>query len=200
MEKRILLLLFLLLSTVIAFGETQTLAKGSWGIVTEFTEDSFWLGGIVHIANALALRPSALMYFNTQTNLRNLGVRTDVLFLFPQSDLLIWHLAIGIEVNHWTDKHIAYSQGWYSFDSDSNDTEYEEIYLDRIRFSQRVLFGAQIMITPNFGVCADVGFIFGAQFSEREPDDDAEPWTVSAYTQNFSLGALIYLSNKSTNP
>ena len=184
MKTKMAIVVFLVFSFV-AFGEERRPGQ-SWGITAEISED-FWIGTVFRLSPMFMIRPSILVWWDSENDDVAMGIKSDFLFTIPQSDSLILYLGPGIYTYHWTTQDyipIYDDQGFF--------VDYATVNYNNIRLALTARIGALLHVVKNFGLYTDIGVRFGAQFTE-DYDVVEDAWSLFGFTKSIGLGAVIYL-------
>ena len=163
--------------------ESSIPPRGSAGVITQFTESDYWVGGVIHVTDHAMLRPSVLLYLIQDGN-NLVSVRSDYLFLKSVRSLpgVFSYWGPGLRLYYWE------STEWREiYDADGYWIDYEEIEANNWSATAYLMFGTQVMIHPALGVFADLRAAARLYYTSFDGS-----LLLSTHTYSFSVGGVLY--------
>jgi hypothetical protein len=203
MTRRLVVIALLALAAGWSFAEYHDMQVGLIATAEPFdSEDDsrlYWIGAVLHLTPALAIRPQAMIWTRTSDVTGDLAVDAaedyeylwaagalDVLYYIPLADAFSVYIGAGA-------RYYVYSR-----DTDYADGDEQELRQNELRVA--VLGGAEALITQRFGFYANVGFgFFKTSYTTTENFAGGGETEVTTEGTNFNsvatqLGAVFYLN------
>lgn len=171
LKRLIFVLMLLLLLSLNIYGEnTVTPSARSWGITTQVSYNSSWVGGVFHLGPHFMIRPGIWSSGSPTYNISSWSLRNDFLVTFHSTDILMWYFGPGLTVEVEMNM----------------DTQYFDIILELA-----AKFGIQVMINENFGFFSDLGMVVDGTIFDNGSGTEGSLEYITM--KSFGLGAVIYI-------
>ena len=187
----ITLFLILSFSTQLFAEENDTIfSPGKIGITAITDSGSWWIGGILHIREDIAVKPAFLLYkretdrkddrYNSEAD--EIGFEIGIYYFFNSTRNFSIYTGPSFEY-FWCSSETTYSDG-----DKYKEKEYEYTLLIRL--------GAQYMLSERFGFFADIGFGYIRTIEkDKSPYSDDTETTSNRYRTNGGvIGAVFYFN------